>query len=222
LKRLVPICALAIAILAALLAGISTTPAGYELVLADDRVLEGFDLRLRDGVYHLTLESGEVVTFPAELVTEVRLNDKKALKEEWEDHPDVKMDEPETLAGEKGDEVHPHVIASEPQTIAGQEGVPTKPPTTSDQLDAFGRPGNQFQKSPMDPNWTPKSAYDRDVDVLASGRSKWAESPMSNEWVPESGFRHSDPTNNFNQSKWAQSPMDNEWVPQDGFRKNKS
>ena len=96
------------------------------------------------------------------------------------------------------------------------------PPTTSEQLEAFGRPGNQFQKSPMDPNWTPKNAYDRDVDVLASSRSKWAESPMDNEWVPESGFRHSDPTNNFNQSKWAQSPMDNEWVPQDGFKNNKS
>jgi len=221
LKRLVPTCALAIAIVAALVAGPSTTPAGYELVLVDERVLEGLDLRLRDGVYQLTLESGEVITFPAELVTEVRLNDKKALEEEWDVHPDVKVGEPETLAGEKGD-VHPNVKASEPLTIAGQEGVPTAPPTTSEQLEAFGRPGNQFQKSPMDPNWTPKNAYDRDVDVLASSRSKWAESPMDNEWVPESGFRHSDPTNNFNESKWAQSPMDNEWVPQDGFKNNKS
>jgi hypothetical protein len=221
LNRLVPTCALAIAIVAALVAGLSTTPAGYELVLADERVLEGFDLRLRDGVYQLTLESGDVITFPAELVTEVRLNDKQAQSDELDVHPDVEAHDPETLAGQE-DEVHPHVVASEPQTIAGQEGVPTGPPTTSEQLDAFGRPGNQFQKSPMDPNWTPKSAYDRDVDVLASSRSKWAESPMDNEWVPESGFRHPDPTNNFNQSKWAQSPMDNEWVPQDGFKKNKS
>jgi hypothetical protein len=213
LKRLVPTCALAIAIVAALVAGMSATPAAYELVLTDDRVLEGIDLQLRDGVYQLTLESGEVLTFPAELVTEVRLNDKQAPAEE--------SDAPETPAGEK-DEVHPHVAASEPQTIAGQKGVPTAPPTTSEQLEVFGRPGNQFQKSPMDPNWTPKNAYDPDADVLADSRSKWAQSPMDNEWVPESGFQHSDPTNNFNQSKWAQSPMDNEWVPQDGFKKNKS
>ena len=180
---------------------VSTVFSGYELVLEDGRVLEGFDLQLRDGNYFLTLENEEVLALPAQLVTEVRLNDQRSPKEEAEAATGITVDSPRALAGPM---------------------ERTEPPTTSEQLGAFNRPGNQFQKSPIDPNWRPKSAFDPGANVLADSESKWVEPPIDPNWKPESAYTQASDVSDFNPSQWAKSSINNSWAPTDGFKKSKT
>ena len=114
-----------------------------------------------------------------------------------------------------------NITVDNPKALAGPMES-TAPPTTSEQLGVFGRPGNQFQKGTIDPNWHPENAYDPNANVLADSESKWVEPPIDPNWKPESDYTQDSDVSDFNRSRWAQSPIDNSWTPTDGFKKSKT
>ena len=64
-------------------------------------------------------------------------------------------------------------------------------PTTDWNMDP--RVQNNFAPSTwaedvIDPTWEPESAFDKDEDVLAPGRSTWQKSIIDNTWKPQDGF----------------------------------
>jgi hypothetical protein len=160
------------------------------LELVDGRIISGTDVRREGAVYVLTLEGGDTVTLPLELVAQVRL-----------------FGTGETRA--------PSGIRDEgSKTLAGGE---VDVPTTSEQLEVFGEP-SRFQKSNVNHDWVPESAWDEDEDVLEASRSTWQESPIDPEWKPESAWDKDEDVLEASRSTWQKSSINSEWKPTDGFK----
>jgi hypothetical protein len=191
---------------------------GAELVLRDGRVLEGVDVR-RDGqVYVLELESGERLTFPVELVDEVRLTGDEKVKED-QLRPGFRNAGPETLSGAPPDENAPTGLREgEPQTLAGRE---VRPPRPSEQTEALGEPA-QFQKGIVDPEWRPETDWNMDPHEQNNfAPSEWAEGPVDPNWTPESAFDANKDVMEPSRSEWRENIVENSWEPTDGFEKKK-
>jgi len=162
-------------------AALAATAGGQaELELVDGRVLTGSEVRLDGDVYILTLESGESLTFPVELVKTVRLFQKG-----------------ETLAGQ---EIDPPTKADQLEVLGKpsqfQQGVVDSRWTPKSDWDMDPEKQNNFrpstwQESPIDPSWKPTSAWDEDKDVMARSRSTWQKSPVDSSWTPTDGFKDS-------------------------------
>ena len=161
-----------------------------ELELLDGRILSGTDVRREGQIYVLTLEGGDTVTLPVELVTSVRLfgtGEKRT--------PGVVRDE-------------------EPRTLAGGE---IDVPTTSEQLEVLGEPSG-FQKSIVNHDWVPESDWDMDPQEQNNfAPSTWQESPIDPEWKPESAWDADEDVLASSRSTWQKSSINSEWTPTDGF-----
>ena len=162
-----------------------------ELELIDGRVISGTDVRREGAVYVLTLEGGDTVTLPLELVAQVRLfgtGEKRA--------PSGVRDE-----GSK--------------TLAGSE---VEVPTTSEQLEVLGEP-SRFQKSNVNHDWVPESDWNMDPETQNNfAPSTWQESPIDPEWKPESAWDEDEDVLESSRSTWQKSSINSEWTPTDGFK----
>jgi hypothetical protein len=152
--------------------------AGTELVLRDGRVLSGTELRRDDGNYVLTLEDGEAITLPAEVVDSVRLTGEGRA---------------ETLAGEPirqpSREEQLQVLGPQArfqEDIVDNDWEPTSDWEMTPEKNNFNP--STWSKPPIDPSWEPESSWDEDEDVLASGRTEWKESIIDPGWAPTDGF----------------------------------
>jgi hypothetical protein len=175
-----------------------------QLVLIDGSVLTGTEVRREDNSYVLTLEDGDQVTLPEELVEIVRL---------------VGEEEPSPWDEGRiaGDAVPPGPTGlrnAGPETLAGE---PVEAPRTEDQLRALGRPSS-FQKSIIDPTWTPESAWDEDEDVLAGSRSTFRKDIVDSSWQPKSAWDAGKDVMAGSRTKWKKSVIDSSWKPTDGFK----
>ena len=161
-----------------------------ELELIDGQVISGTDVRRDGAVYVLTLEGGDTVTLPLELVAQVRLFG-------------------------TGSKPKPGGVRDEgSRTLAGDD---IDVPTTSEQLEVLGEP-SRFQKSNVNHDWKPESAWDEDEDVLEASRSTWQESPIDPEWKPESAWDEDEDVLEASRSTWQKSSINSEWKPTDGFK----
>ena len=151
-----------------------------ELELVDGRVLKGSEVRRDGDVYVLTLENGEALTFPVELVETVRLFGKG-----------------ETLAG---DDIEPPSKADQLEVLGEssrfQEGIVDSRWTPESDWDMDPEKQNNFrpstwQESPIDPTWKPTSAFDKNKDVMAGSRSTWQKTTIDSSWTPTDGFKDS-------------------------------
>jgi hypothetical protein len=173
---------------------------GAELVLVDGRVVRGESARRDGDVYVLTTDSGDL-TMPVDLVDQVRLTGPA------ETEPPAIKGIPEGPTGFR---------AGGPETLAGTAIAPSTP---ADQLAVFGKPA-EFKKGTIDPTWTPKSAYDPNVDVLADSRSTWKKSSIDPTWTPKSAYDPNVDVLADSRSTWQKSSIDSTWTPTDGFKKS--
>jgi hypothetical protein len=192
-----------LAVVLLLLLAVSTADE-TQLVLIDGSVLSGTDVRREDGTYVLTLEEGDRVTIPEQLVETVRLVGRPK-----------KVDERNRglIAGDPIPPGPTGLRSEGPETLAG---VPVEPPRTSEQLRALGPPA-RFQKNIIDPTWRPESAWDEGEDVLAASRSTWAEDIIDPGWQPESAWDADEDVLAGSRSTWSKSIVDSTWTPTDGF-----
>jgi hypothetical protein len=195
-----------------------TVLATSELVLRDGRIISGVEVRREGDEFHVEMEGGNTIVIPSALVAETRLI-------ETEPPPaynpvtglSTREDENSRSFGQPTPPEAPAIKTGEPQELGNVPAM--RPPTTSEQLAAFGRQGNQFQQGTIDPYWRPESDWEMDPEKTNNfAPSEWAEAPIDPDWVPESDW-DMDPTakNEFAPSEWAKSTIDNEWVPTDGF-----
>jgi len=180
----------ALASLLILVAAAWLAAAETELILRDGRVLRGTELRRDGGNYVLTLESGDVITLPVELVEEV------------------------VLSGREPPERTPGLRYTEPETLAGR---PVDPPRTSEQVEALGPPA-RFQKGVVDNRWEPESDWDMDPSENNNfNPSTWAEGPVDSNWQPESAWDSREDVMKPGRSTFQKSIIDSEWTPTDSF-----
>ena len=166
---------------------LSTVALGQaELELIDGRVLAGTDVRREGAVYVLTLEGGDTISLPVELVASVRLFGKGD-----------KREKSRTLAG---DEIDPPTRSEQLEVLGEparfQKGAIDSSWAPKSDWDMDPQRQNNFapstwQKSPIDPALKPTSDWDADDDVLASSRSTWQKSPIDSKWTPTDGFKDS-------------------------------
>jgi len=193
-----------------------------ELELIDGRVLTGTSVRRDGGYYILKLESGEEITFPAELVKTVRLN---AEPEEDPGHlsgpapppiPGLVRGEAQTLAGSAPPEGPTGMVSGDPQQLAGER---VQAPRPSEQLEVFGEPA-KFQKGIVDNSWTPSTDWNMDPEEQNNwAPSKWAEDIVDHSWEPTSAWNADDDVMKSSQSTWQKGSFDSSWTPTDGFKK---
>jgi hypothetical protein len=181
-----PVAGLLLAVVAAL-----PVCAGTELVLRDGTVLEGTAVQRLEGNYVLTIEGGEAITVPVELVEQVRLSGER------EAPTGMRTGEPETLVGER---ITPPTRSEQTEKL----GPPSRfqddivdnswHPTTDWNMDPHTQNNfapSTWSKGPIDPEWKPQSAWDTNEDVLASGRSEWRQGIIDPSWKPTDGFADS-------------------------------
>jgi hypothetical protein len=210
MKRAILVC------LVLLVAATQVVRPGAELVLSDGRVIEGVDVRREGQNYVLELESGERLTFPVALVEEVRLTgDEKEKQNQL--RPGFRNAGQETLSGALPDDDAPTGLReAEPQTLAGRE---VRPPRPSEQTDALG-PAAEFQKSIIDNEWRPETDWNMDPHEQNNfNPSEWAKGPVDPNWTPESAFDANKDVMESSRSEFQEGVVDNSWEPTDGFQK---
>ncbi len=194
-----------------LVSALATTVIGEtQLELVDGRVLVGTDLRREGGEYVLTLDTGDTIALPVELVAAVRLGGKGDKRE----RPPF-----ETEPRELGTAPPPGptgIRRTEAETLAGYE---TSTPKTREQLAAFGEPAT-WQRSGIDPTWRPESDWDMDpVKQNNFAPSTWAKPSIDPNWTPTSAFDEDEDVLAAGRSTWRQSGINSTWTPTDGFKK---
>ncbi len=103
-----------------------------------------------------------------------------------------------------------------PQTLAGEA---VQPPTTVEQLRVLGAPA-EFTKNIVDNSWTPTSDWNMDPHQQNNfAPSKWADDVVDHSWEPESAFDKNEDVLESGRVTWQKSIVDNSWKPQDGFKK---
>lgn len=157
-----------------------------ELELIDGRILAGTDVRREGDVYVLTLEGGDTITLPVELVATVRLFGKGDPR-----------DNGRTLAGyeakmpTKSEQLE---VLGEPsqfqKSVVDSSWVPKSDWDMDPEKQNNFRPST-WSKSPIDPTWKPGSDWSAHDDVLASSRSTWQKSSVDSSWTPTDGFQNS-------------------------------
>ncbi|MCP3979603.1 MAG: hypothetical protein GY716_09775 [bacterium] len=164
--------------------------AGAELLLQNGTELSGVELERKGGLYLLTLESGEVLPVPLELVKEMRLT--------GDDDPDA--DGLEVAVG---------------TTLVGpEEGIDL--PRVDTQLAVLGEPA-YFARGPVNPYWYPESDWDLDPANNNFNPARWYRPPIDPEWVPRSAYKQSSDVTEFNPVRWSNGVFQPTWWPRDGF-----
>lgn len=186
-----------------------------ELVLIDGRVLKGTDVRRDEGVYVLTLESGEEVVLPEGLVEAVRLTGEGRTPRRTDEGLTVGT-EPGTVAGTPIPEGPTGIRVAEPETLAGQ---PVRPPTPSEQLEVFGPPAQFQEGGRLSEPWRPESDWDMDPENNNFNPSTWVQAPTDPTWQPESAWDPDEDVLAPSRSTWQKSVIDPTWTPTDGFKK---
>jgi hypothetical protein len=177
-----------------LLAAIATpfASAGASLVLKDGRTVSGIEVRRLGANYQLTLEDGQVATFPVELVRELHLT---------EEGPAASKPRPAPTAMRSEG---PEVIAGNPE--------PVEPPVTENQIAVLGPPA-KFWPSVFDPVWVPTSDWSMDPSKNDFNPARWYPSPIDPHWTPLSAFDGSVDVFEQTHSTWSSSPIDPVWWP---------
>ncbi len=174
-------------------------PAAAELVLVDGQVLEGVDVTLRGDDYALTLATGDVLTIPKALVTELRLRD----------------------AGEdRSKEAPSGIVVAEPEVLVG----PSRPeplPRLHDQLAAFAGGTSTFSRSVVDPTWRPSEVPDLASTLDRFEPSTWYRAPIDPTWTPTPAFTRASDVTAFNPVRWSKGIEREPWWPRDGFRERR-
>jgi len=180
-------------------------PAETRLVLRDGQVLIGTSLRRESGNYVLTLEGGQTVSLPVELIEKVEL--------EGQAPPPTGLtrSEPQQLGGQPAALPEP----SEPQQLAGE---PVRPPTRSQQLAVLGEPA-RFRRDVVDPTWVPTSDWDMSPEQNNFNPAKWSKGVIDPTWTPKSGWREEQDVLADSRSTFRKSIIDSTWTPTDGFNK---
>lgn len=176
------------------LLGTPPAHAGAELILQDGKILSGESVqRKKEGVYLLTTEDGDVLTVPVELVKKLRLT-----------------------GGEPEEDVPTGLKVAEPGNLVGPPES-FVPPTTREQLAAFGRPPALFRRPAIDSNWRPKNSLGPDVANFNPAR--WYRAPIDPFWKPVSAFQASRDVTSFHPVRWYQPALDSVWRPTSGWWK---
>ena len=172
---------------------VAFAPGGAELELIDGTSVRGISVSRDGDTYVLVQEGGTTVTLPVELVLAVRLFGKGEV--------------PAPTGVRRGG----------PRTLAGEE---VRPPTPSQQIQILGT-SSKFQKSMIDPSWTPESDWDMDPEKQNNfAPSKWQESPIDPNWKPKSAWDRDEDVLAGSRSKWQEPIVDNSWKPTDGFKRD--
>ena len=213
---------LVICVLTLLALSVLSVQGQTELVLVDGRVLKGERVRRDGGDYILTLESGDDISLPFELVESVRLasdrarEEKRAAERASNLHPGFRTGEPETIAGTPPPDGPTGLRSDGPQQLAGQ---PVRQPTRAEQTAVLGEPA-EFQKNIIDPSWTPTTDWNMDPQEQNNwAPSKWAEDIVDHSWEPESAFDPNKDVMEPSRSTFKKSIIDSSWEPTDGFKK---
>jgi hypothetical protein len=172
------------------LALVPATHAGAELLLKDGRTVSGVEVRRHGPNYHLTLEGGEILIFPVELVRQLRLA---------EEGPPTPRPAPTAMRSEG-----PEVLAGPPEPIG--------PPATDDQLAVHGPPA-KFWPGVFDPVWVPTSDWTLDPAQNDFNPARWFTAPIDPLWTPLSAFDGRIDVFEHSRSAWSRSPIDPVWWP---------
>jgi len=176
--------------LLALALAVSMARAGAELLLQDGRTLSGSAVRRQGMNYHLTQADGQVLTIPVELVRELRL---------VEEGPPAPRPAPTAMRAEG-----PEVLAGPPD--------PVEPPMVEDQLAVLG-PKAEFRPGIFDPIWVPSSDWTLDPAQNDFNPARWFTAPIDPQWTPLSAFDGRVDVFARSHSKWAASLVDSAWWP---------
>jgi len=159
-----------------------------ELLLHDGTVLGCDKLKLEDENYLVTLKDGEVITLPAELVESVRVTG---------------TGEPPT-----------GIRVGQAETIVGPE---VRPPTSSEQLDAFG-PSSRFREAIVDNSWKPSTDWEMDPEIQNNfAPSTWPRNVIEPVWRPKSAWEVNDDVLASGRAQWRKPIIDPSWSPTDAF-----
>jgi hypothetical protein len=209
------------ALVVAIVLAVSSALAAVELVLTDGQVLPGVDVRREGNVYLLETESGAVLTFPVELVDQVRLAMKSRKPTKATDPPPGYRNEgPENLGGQVLDEENrgpTGMREGQPQTLAGQ---PVRPARPSEQTAVLGKPA-EFQQDVVRMDWVPETDWNMDPHEQNNfAPSTWSKSIVDTDWQPKSAFDPKEDVMADSKSSWQKGLSNPTWTPEDGFKKS--
>lgn len=182
---------------------VAVTPAFADevvLVLEDGQELRGVDVERTPEAYVLTLVTGDKMSLPASLITEVRLSAEGV----------AKNDQPR--------EAPTGIEVTEGKELTGSP-LDGKTATIDEQLAALGE-GNRssFRRSAIDPTWRPSSDWDRTTDVTQFNPSHWYRAPIDASWTPTSAYDANLDVFSGRRASWQRSLIDSTWWPTNGFR----
>ena len=164
------------------------------------------------------LENGQEATIPVPLVKTVRLggDDREERRRQRAEVQGLTTAAPQNLSGTSQPDGPSGLRIAAPQTLAGEA---VRPPTTAEQLRVLGAPA-EFTKSIVDNSWTPTSDWSMNPHQQNNfAPSKWADDIVDNSWEPESAFDKNEDVLESGRATWQKSIVDNSWTPQDGFKK---
>ncbi len=164
--------------------------AGAELLLLDGRTVAGTDVRRQGSNYQLVQDDGQILTIPVELVRELRL---------LEEGPPAPLPAPTAWRT-----AEPEVLAGPPQRI--------EPPRMEDQAAALGPPA-RFQAGVFDPVWIPSSDWTLDPAQNDFNPTRWFTAPIEALWTPLSAFDGRIDVLAHSRAAWIASPIDSTWWP---------
>ena len=192
---------------------LSAVLAATELVLHDGRTIHAIDVRRDGGNYVVTLEGGDMIALPLELVETIRLTGKGTRE--------VEVTEPGLVAGQAVPEGPSGLRQSEPQTLAGER---VRAPTTREQLGALGPPA-RFQKGVVDSNWRTNSDWAMNANDPRRNEfapSTWSEGVVDPTWTRKSAFDADEDVLAASRSSFQKGVVDSTWTPSDGFGRGRS
>ena len=168
----------------------SVAHAGAELLLQDGRTVAGIDVSRQGTNYHLIQEDGQILTIPVELVRELRLSD---------EGPPPPRPAPTGLR------------AAEPEVLVGPP-QPIEPPVAENQAAVLG-PRAKFQSGVFDPVWVPSSDWTLDPRQNDFNRTRWFTAPIESSWTPLSAFDGRIDVLARGRTSWKASLVDPTWWP---------
>ncbi len=172
------------------------------LVLEDGQELTGIDVERTPEAYVLTLATGDKLSLPASLITEVRLSAEGTPEEDEPKPPPTGIE----------------VTGGKELTGAPIDG---KTPRPDEQLAAFGEDNrSSFRRSTIDPIWRPSSDWNVSTDVTEFNPARWYRAPIDASWTPRSAYDGTVDVFSGRRASWQRSLVDSTWWPTDGFARD--
>ena len=192
----------------AVLLGVGWAMADATLVLKDGQVLQGVEARREGDVVVLRLASGDALSFPADLVAEIRIGQPAKPGEGSSKEQPNQTKRP-------GERTSSGLTAADPQTLAGQN---LKRPNTREQLEVLGAPA-QFSQTGTAWRWTPKNSLPTEPVWDEFNTAKWPTPPVDPRWTPDSAFDLNEDVLARGRVEWPKPAIDPTWTPSDGFKR---